>query len=321
MSFGIKLFLTSMIVIAPALGVSRYQPIVPDPVTEPPAVEEPKGPSADLPIRSLLPVEPMNPEPPRSILPVEPIVEEPRPMPNLPRQVERRARNVLPVEPGRSFFPVEPIPEPSWDYPRQPVENILGPGHSNIDRDDANSTEYNPRAVPVPRSSEMPNLPRQVERRVRNVVVPEPVPAGPRRGNLPVGRGVVAPEPAGRQYEPRPVEPLPRRRVYKPGSDPVMQSRDGVSGSAANRPIVPIILPNPIAAGSARIEFQAAGVVGQMVRVELIDAMGRVVSVSEQPGRRDGSYELDLGRLSNGTYLLRMSAPGVSASHKLVLQR
>ncbi len=361
-----------------ALAIGYAQQIEPDPMLDPnidPVIGiEPKEPSADLPIRSIMPVEPMPAEPMdprsdqpvRSILPVEPMPAEPVP-------------NVLPVEPmidpvagpdpvllnpnalfvnnpmnsggsdlpGWVFFPVEPIIlEPPVSL--EPVAPIIaepravppplvvdGPGRGNYPvMPGIVEPRENPRSPvpPVGRSVVAPEPgrqynPRPVEPNPKRIVYkpgaglmgPGMEPDGGQGANMPVSRPVIAPEP-GRQYNPRPVEPSPKRVVYKPG--PVQQvSRNGVESQYNQRIAVPIIVPNPLVSQSARIGFQAGQMGSGRVEVSVIDLAGKVVMRSEMPVRRDGIYEVDFGRLSNGAYLLRMAAPGVEAARKLVVQR
>lgn len=220
--------------------------------------------------------------------------------------------NILPVEPMIDPEPgVEPK-EPKSDQPSRsilPVEPIMEP-----ERNDVNPVSV----LPPPGSAVFGRPQDQIGRRGREVFSP--------RGRNVVGDGGGQDEPGGGYF---PVEPIiidppgniiPVEPSPKPISFPA-NSKDGVLNQMNRRLVTPIIVPNPLVNQSARISFQPDQRLSGNIQFSIYDLAGNAVVNSNLPARRDGIYQVDLGRLANGIYLLRMSAPGVDAAQKLVVQR
>lgn len=343
------------------LFASDYKSIIaPQPNVDPVPNILPVEPGIDLPIRSILPVEPiMDPVrggqpgsdlPLRSVLPVEPMPEEPRDLPSSRfvsdpdgsnEPIGDRPVSDLPI---RVVMPVEPMPAPIGDPDNSnqpvgdrpisdlpirvvmPVEPMPDPiGDPDVEKPVSDLPVRSIMPVePMPVRMNFPALrpitePRDiVSRRPVNVLPPEfskSMPYNP-RGNYAVLPGVT--EPGDMPRNPFPVEPSPRRpvRMFSPE-----QSKEGVMSQANRRIVTPIIMPNPLVSQRAVINFQAAQVSGNELQLSVYDLGGRVVVSRKLAVSRDGMYDADLGRLSNGTYLLRLSAPGVDATQKLVVQR
>lgn len=279
----------------------------------------PVEPGIDLPIRSILPVEPiMDPvpgvepkgpisdQPSRSILPVEPIIEPDRSDVN---------PVLVPPPPGSSVFnrPQDQIGRRGRDVFGPRGRNAIGDGRS-VNRPWPNVT---PREIGVdePRGY-FPVEPIIIDP-PRNIIPVEPG-IDPRREPMPMV--IDSDEPAMPRQRPIRVLPEPRRRSAGAIPSPV-NSKDGVVSQINRRLVTPIIVPNPLVNQSARISFQPVQRLSGNIQLSVYDLSGKAVISSNLQARRDGIYQVDLGRLSNGSYLLRLSAPGVDATQKMVVQR
>ncbi len=103
------------------------------------------------------------------------------------------------------------------------------------------------------------------------------------------------------------------------GSPPV-PSRGGVmAGPVAGGEWRMAVTPNPIASGFATLRYSLpkAG----PVTVSVFDVAGRSVQRQVLVARLSGAASIDLRKLANGVYLVRLDAEGYSQSQKLVVQR
>jgi hypothetical protein len=359
--------------VEPGVDQPMYSTLPVEPIMDPVPGVKPKDPVSDQPVRSILPVEP-GMDPRRMPMPywndgensnrpliggsddntreIDPSVYPMPvggPMPNLPREVSRRVRNILPKEygsdePGGGVFasqPViaNPIPvEPGIDPRREPMGYSFDGANSRrrlTGGTDDNLREVDPSVYPTPVGGPMPNQPRVVSRRAsRNVIADgrsvyrpwpnrapgEPVSRRALRGVLPIEKGKVMPSnPRGNYAVGQGItEPgdMPRRTAPTP-----VNAKDGVTDQPNYGNVIPIRLPNPLVTQTAQVRFQPAQLSSSQLQLSVYDLTGKIVVNSSLAARRDGVYRVDLGRLSNGTYLLRLSAPGVDATQKLVIQR
>jgi hypothetical protein len=286
---------------------------------EPEPIVEPKGPISDLPARSILPVEPiMDPvpgvepkgpisdQPVRSILPVEPIIEPDRSDVN---------PVLFPAPRGSAVFnrPQDQIGRRGREVFSPRGRNVIGDGRS-VNRPWPNVT---PREI----GTDEPRGYFPVEPIIidppGNIIPVEPM-IDPRREPMPMV--IDSDEPAMPRQRPLPVEPEPRRNPARRVGSPV-NSKDGVLSQTNRRLVTPIIVPNPLVNQYARVSFQPAQLPSGNIQLSVYDLAGKAVISSSLQARRDGIYQVDLGRLSNGSYLLRLSAPGVDATQKMVVQR
>jgi hypothetical protein len=79
------------------------------------------------------------------------------------------------------------------------------------------------------------------------------------------------------------------------------------------------IVPNLLASGYATIRYSLpkAG----PVSINVFDVVGRSAVRQTFMAQRSGAVPLDLRKLANGVYLVRLDAEGYSQSRKLVVQR
>lgn len=251
---------------------------------------------SDLPYRSIMPVEP--------ILDPVPGVEPSPPVSDLP------IRSILPVEP---IVDPAPVIEPKGPISDQPVRNII-PVEPGID----------------PGAMRPPAVVDAMADPVSAVVEADPIPVRPvrsfyRRGRNVAGdgRSVNRPWPNVSPSDPKRMsdEPIPMRPVRRGAGQLPIRDKVGISSQVNNRIFSPIIVPNPIANQRARVSFQSSLVPGDEVRASVYDLSGKLVESRSMQASAGGVYNVDLGRLSNGAYVLRLSAPGVDAAQKIVVQR
>lgn len=259
-------------------------------------------------------------DPVPNILPVEPMIDpEPGVEPKEPKS-DQPSRSILPVEPimepeRNDVNPVSVLPPPGSAVFGRPQDQIgrrgrevFSPRGRNVVGDGGGQDEPGGGYFPVePIIIDPPG----------NIIPVEPG-IDPRRDPMPMV--IDSDEPANPPQRPIPELPNPGRR--RAGQvPPSMNSKDGVLNQVNRRLVTPIIVPNPLVNQSARISFQPDQRLSGNIQFSVYDLAGNAVVNSNLPARRDGIYQVDLGRLANGIYLLRMSAPGVDAAQKLVVQR
>ncbi len=97
-------------------------------------------------------------------------------------------------------------------------------------------------------------------------------------------------------------------------------NRDGVSAAIASVFDCRLsVFPNPVRAGLATVRFSRAGSVGPVL-VRVFDATGRCVQQSTLETRAL-QHTLDLHSFRAGVYIVQLTAGGMTAAEKLVVQR
>jgi len=110
------------------------------------------------------------------------------------------------------------------------------------------------------------------------------------------------------------------RYVIRPGEAAAQPERSGVMGHRSTTvPSKFALFPNPMAGGFATVSYSLpkAG----PLSVTVFDVAGRSVHRQVLVGSRTGAASIDLRKLANGVYLVRLDADGYSSNQKLVVQR
>jgi len=103
----------------------------------------------------------------------------------------------------------------------------------------------------------------------------------------------------------------------KAGAQP---SREGImAGSSDIGNVSFAIAPNPVSGGLATIRYDLpkAGA----ARLDIYDVSGQAVMAQTLTARQGGSANLDLRRLNNGVYLVKLQSQGLTVTQRLVVQR